>query len=333
MSANRTGGYWFEDPRDPRVARWFDGQRPTDHTVRIADLDEGVAPPEPLPLSPVAATAPPRLGGHGPKHAAKRPSGGGIPGEAIPEFLWGSDRPWWTVLRLRLLVGVCASFLVLTTAVGLHLMAPAGTTGGTGRQQLESQNVDSHKALDAGALDAAVTHALGSGTSGLTADGLQDLLPITCSALEAKTPTQLAGRLSMYRFTSVELATLVRALKVGARDLCEDAVGAYRSFFDDILPMVLIASPSTDAVQFTGDAPATGGIANTGGVATAGGNVAAGTATATGSVTSGSTVTGSSGSSCSVPGATSTVSGGMAICSSLSCGGTTTSPRWRPESC
>jgi hypothetical protein len=336
MSTKHTGGYWFEDPRDPRVARWFDGRRPTDHTIRIADLEEGVAPPEPLPLIPVPA---PQVGPR--REAAPRRAqhlrAPRTPGDAIPEFLWGSERPWWTVLRLRLLVGTCASVLVLTTAIGLHLMSPRGATSDSGRQQLDSQNVGNQSPLDAGALDAAVTQALGSGASGLTADGLQDLLPITCSALDAKTPSQLAGRLSMYRFTSVELATLLRALKVGARDLCDDAARAYRSFFDDVLPMVLIASPGTDAVSVTGDATATGGYVSTGGIVVAGTATATGSQStgsqASGSAATGSSVTGASSSSCSVPGATSTVSGGTAICSPLSCEGTTTSPRWRPESC
>jgi hypothetical protein len=328
MSAKHTGGYWFEDPRDPRVARWFDGRRPTDHTIRIADLEEGVAPPEPLPSVPVE---PPRSSPGlrpTPKHAARPRPAPSSAGEPIPDFLWGADRPWWTVLRLRLIVGACASVLVVTAAIGLHVLQPRSADGGG--EPLRSQTVGSQSPFDAAQLDAAVTHALGSGASGLTADGLQDLLPLTCKAIEGKTPTQLAGRLSMYRFTTLELGTLVRALKVGSRDLCEDAARAYQAFFDDVLPMVLVANPSTDAVQLSGDATSTGGYANTGGT------IVTGSATATGSVSTrsgSSSVQVSNGSSCSVPGASSTVSGGTALCTSVSCQSTGTNPTWRSASC
>jgi hypothetical protein len=335
MAKRQTCGYWFEDPRDPRLARWFDGRRPTDHTIWIADLAEGEVPPPPLDVEltaePAATPAARRAvpGRRAPQHAVRRTDPEPEPGgEPIPDFLWGAQRPWWTVLRLRLVAGACASFLVVVAAIGLHLLPERPGDGG--RQELQSQNAGSRGLIDPAELDAAVTRALGSGTNGLTADGLRDLLPLACTAIEAKTPTQLAGRLSMYRFTSPELSTLVRALKVGARELCDDAVRAFQDFFDEVVPMVLVANPSTDAVQLGGDAVTTGGVVSTGGT------IVAGSATATGSVTSSpgaSSVTSSSGSTCSVPGASSTVVGGTAICSSVSCEGTGTSSRWRTTSC
>ncbi len=316
-----SGGYWFEDPRDPRVARWFDGRRPTGHTLRIADLEEGVAPPPPLAAAPEPRLPKPIA----PKHLKTA--------EAVPEFLWGAERPWWTVIRFRLIAGAAATMFVLTAVLAGQVATRGG--GGSDRPELESVSLAGPAGYDQAAVAAAAVRAQLSAPN-LTQSGLEELLPLACEAVAGRSPARLAGQLSRYRFTGAELAPLVRALRIGARDLCKDAVDAYRVFFDDVLPMVLVASEGYSESRSLGREIVSSG----GNVATGDATVNAGPATAVGSTSSDTSSRSNSvdvvstGSSCSVAGQTTTMrSGGAAVCSAVSCEGWATGLRWRPAAC
>ena len=66
---------WFRDPIEPDLARWYDGEGWTEHTVVIADQPPGGAPPPPEiePPPPSPAPPPPPLLPPRPSAPAPRP--------------------------------------------------------------------------------------------------------------------------------------------------------------------------------------------------------------------------------------------------------------------
>jgi hypothetical protein len=323
------------------MARWFDGSRPTEHVVRIAAMPEGTPPPPPLdrdPFEPPAAVEARWAPAEHPstaRHHAPEPVG-----EPVPEFLWGSETPWWATLRTRLAFGTGASVVVLVVALVLHSL---GGSPEAAEKELTASLGDPASSFDERQLADAAARAVSlAGTSGVTAEDLEAFLPLTCAAAESRTPSRIAGRLSMFRYERSVLVSVVRALRAGARSLCPLALDRFPSLFDELPSMVLTREGTSFSIGQSTTSNGLNGVANApGGVTIDNSVTTSGSSTATVTPVDGSTSSQVSvdvvraGNRCSVEGATaSTPSGGTVTCTSSSvCSSSGAGLAWHVTSC
>jgi hypothetical protein len=332
MAMGRPKGYWFEDPRNPGMARWFDGQRPTEHVVKIASLPEGTPPPAPLDRNPFEPQEPERWAP--PQHPEAQHLAAEAAGEPVPDFLWGSETPWWATMRLRIAFGAGATVVVLVVALVLHLLASAPPPS---EKELTASLGDPAATYDDQQLVDAATKALALvGNADVSLDDLEAFLPLTCTSAEMRSASRIAGRLSMFRYQRADLTAVVRAIRSGARLLCPASVDRYPSLFDELPSMVLTAEGTVISYGGSGGPTGLNGVANAPGTVVRDGPASA-TGSSTVTVTNGSTSASGSvdvvrvGQSCSAEGSTASVTnGGTAVCSAASvCSSTGSGLVWR----
>jgi hypothetical protein len=274
---------WYEDRDDPTLARWFDGERLTDHTLVIADQVPGRIPPPPeisalarsgarepigwaAPADPEAwANEPPR-----PAPSADTPPPPGddqlewtpddvppfspldevpLPAtvRSLPEPFFDhdlSDEAWERQVGWRWVwITGGGIALLLVAIIGLKLGGDDG--GGGGPTEVA--------ATEAEALAEAVAVAMEASDVTFFANaGFESLLPLTCEAAETGEPDELVATLVALDYDDAVLLRLLHGLQVGAESLCPDAIDdqpnmlseVHNAIIEQRVPDVTAPSPS-----------------------------------------------------------------------------------------
>jgi hypothetical protein len=268
---------WYEDRDDPTLARWFDGEGMTQHTLVIADQTPGQTPPPPTtdawalnpptarptpaarPVPPAgvpiadaelswspdaipyeSATAVGPTVDPAPRHQARIT-------EPDPDF-WDEAEPEhdrrrdWRSLSDRIESIGWGWFALPAAGIALIVAAMIGITILGGGE--DPSTVEAGATGTTGDLDAAVAVALeASDVSFFVEQGFEQLLPMTCEAAESGDPDELVDEVAALEYDEAVLLRLLHALHVGAQTLCPSAIGGNPRLLDDVHSAIAAQQP------------------------------------------------------------------------------------------
>lgn len=255
MSQSAPG--WYQDHDDPRLARWWDGDRWTEHTLVLDEQDWSTEPDPPTRFpgsgedTALVETAPPAYeediyapirdpwGNEDPAPATTVWEGAAAGATVVgAESAWGgtpasaawSEDPYEErgsssrfVDGLPTWAKVGLPLAVLLVAV-IAFAALSGGDDDPDVNTLPSSTTSTSRANLGDAADAALTRA---GTGPFTRSTFTTLIQLACSAAETNDPTALTQRIVQLGYDTDTLAKLMDGLDVGTEAYCpEDMAGA-----------------------------------------------------------------------------------------------------------
>jgi hypothetical protein len=275
---------WYQDHDDPRLARWWDGDRWTEHTLVLDEQDWSTEPDPPQTgtrfptpsTGEVPVVEPVPEGGFeediyapirdpwGEEEVAADPV---TTAWSEPDGVWGAggtaaiaanpgwddggvDTSWADVGRTRPRgVQSWPTWAKAAVPIGvlvavLLLLGVAGALDG-GDDGTTTTSSTSTTQVNLG--DAAQTALRAAGTGPFTLSTFTTLIPLTCDAAANNNPTNLTDRISLLGYDAATVGKLIDGLEAGTEQYCPDDMAKTPTLLPQVETAVLGGATTTSS--------------------------------------------------------------------------------------
>jgi hypothetical protein len=280
---------WYQDHDDPRLARWWDGERWTEHTLVLDEQDWSTepAPPQtgtrfPTPSTgevPVVETVP-EAGFEEDIYAPIRDPWGEdeVPDEVAttawssPDEVWGAggtaaiatNPAWdnsgtdtsWTEDGRRGPGGVAGwpSWAKVAVPLGvlalvLLLASVTGAFGGNDDNGTTTTSSTTSTVVSLG--DAAQTALRAAGDGPFTLSTFTTLIPLTCDSAASNTPTNVTDRIVLLNYDADTVDKLINGLTAGTNEYCPDDMAKSPGFLAQVQTAVAGGTTTSTSTAIT----------------------------------------------------------------------------------